>query len=73
MSIDQAKALLWFLPPRLVNALSPQIRCSGALLHLSASPQLRAMRRLLLEQPLEVTMCAKAVGVLNMFRAQRCG
>ena len=45
----------------------PQMICSGALLHLSASPQLRAGGCLLLGQPLEVNMCAKAVGVLDMF------
>ena len=36
--------------PQVVNALSPQMRSSGALLHLSASPQLRAMGSLLLEE-----------------------
>ena len=57
------EALLWLLPPQLVNALSPQMRSSGALLHLFASPQLRAMGCLLLEQPLEVS--TRAAGVVN--------
>ena len=42
----------------------PQMRCSGALLHLSASPQLRAVGCLLLEQPLEVSLCTRAAGVV---------
>ena len=41
----------------------PQMRSSGALLHLSASPQLRAVGCLLLEQPQEVSMCTRAAGV----------
>ena len=59
------KALLWFLPPRLLNALSPQMRSYRALLHLSASLRLRAMGCLLLEQPPEVSLGTRAAGVVK--------
>ena len=52
-------------PSGLVNALSPQVRCSGALLRFAVSSKLKGMRYLLLEQPLEVSLCTRAAGVVN--------